>query len=256
MGYMEKLAAEKKAVKALYDKGMENLTDDEATELKNRFEEAKRLQERVDLFKGVNDLNVDDVKPEAKTAPAAKTLGDLYAQELKKAGMTVIGTKAHPFASSEFKAATDMHVAGTGTAGTGYQPVVTQIDMNGVWPYERPLVVADLFGSVTLRRQRPTPWNYPSMARSRAALEPWAEGGAKPPDPSARPPAGSPTASRRSPPGGRSPTTWPKTSPTSSPKSSHSCFAPALVWRNRANLPFGPSSQAGWTSRRPKPSPK
>lgn len=40
MGYMEKLAAEKKAVKALYDKGMENLTDDEATELKNRFEEA------------------------------------------------------------------------------------------------------------------------------------------------------------------------------------------------------------------------
>ncbi|EIJ22966.1 hypothetical protein [Bifidobacterium longum] len=97
MGYMEKLAAEKKAVKALYDKGMENLTDDEATELKNRFEEAKRLQERVDLFKGVNDLNVDDVKPEAKTAPAAKTLGDLYAQELKKAGMTVIGTKAHPF---------------------------------------------------------------------------------------------------------------------------------------------------------------
>lgn len=26
MGYMEKLAAEKKAVKALYDKGMENLT--------------------------------------------------------------------------------------------------------------------------------------------------------------------------------------------------------------------------------------
>lgn len=29
MGYMEKLVAEKKAVKALYDKGMENLTDDE-----------------------------------------------------------------------------------------------------------------------------------------------------------------------------------------------------------------------------------
>lgn len=63
MGYMEKLAAEKKAVKALYDKGMENLTDDEANELKNRFEEAKRLQERVDLFKGVNDLNVDEAKP-------------------------------------------------------------------------------------------------------------------------------------------------------------------------------------------------
>lgn len=179
MGYMEKLAAEKKAVKALYDKGMENLTDDEATELKNRFEEAKRLQERVDLFKGVNDLNVDDVKPEAKTAPAAKTLGDLYAQELKKAGMTVIGTKAHPFASSEFKAATDMHVAGTGTAGTGYQPVVTQIDMNGVWPYERPLVVADLFGSVTLSGNANTV-EYPVYGALEGGAETVGEGGAKP----------------------------------------------------------------------------
>lgn len=150
MGYMEKLAAEKKAVKALYDKGMENLTDDEANELKNHYAEAKRLQERVDLFQGVNDLNVDEAKPQAKAAPAVKTLGDLYAQELKKAGLTVIGTKAHPFASSEFKAASDTHVVGTGTAGTGYAPVVTQVDMDGVWPYERPLVVADLFGSVTL----------------------------------------------------------------------------------------------------------
>ena len=179
MGYMEKLAAEKKAVKALYDKGMENLTDDEATELKNRFEEAKRLQERVDLFKGVNDLNVDDVKPEAKTAPAAKTLGDLYAQELKKAGVTVIGTKAHPFASSEFKAATDMHVAGTGTAGTGYQPVVTQIDMNGVWPYERPLVVADLFGSVTLSGNANTV-EYPVYGALEGGAGTVGEGGAKP----------------------------------------------------------------------------
>ena len=179
MGYMEKLAVEKKAVKALYDKGMENLTDDEANELKNHFEEAKRLQERVDLFKGVNDLNADDVKPEAKTAPAAKTLGDLYAQELKKAGMTVIGTKAHPFASSEFKAATDMHVAGTGTAGTGYQPVVTQIDMNGVWPYERPLVVADLFGSVTLSGNANTV-EYPVYGALEGGAGTVGEGGAKP----------------------------------------------------------------------------
>lgn len=179
MGYMEKLAAEKKAVKALYDKGMENLTDDEATELKNRFEEAKRLQERVDLFKGVNDLNVDDVKPEAKTAHAAKTLGDLYAQELKKAGLTVIGTKAHPFASSEFKVATDTHVAGTGTAGTGYQPVVTQIDMNGVWPYERPLVVADLFGSVTLSGNANTV-EYPVYGALEGGAGTVGEGGKKP----------------------------------------------------------------------------
>lgn len=179
MGYMDQLAAEKKAAKALIEKGMDNLTDDEVSELKNHYAEAKRLQERVDLFKGVNDLNVDDVKPEAKTAPAAKTLGDLYAQELKKAGMTVIGTKAHPFASSEFKAATDMHVAGTGTAGTGYQPVVTQIDMNGVWPYERPLVVADLFGSVTLSGNANTV-EYPVYGALEGGAGTVGEGGAKP----------------------------------------------------------------------------
>lgn len=179
MGYMDQLAAEKKAAKALIEKGMDNLTDDEVSELKNHYAEAKRLQERVDLFKGVNDLNVDDVKPEAKTAPAAKTLGDLYAQELKKAGMTVIGTKAHPFASSEFKAATDTHVAGTGTAGTGYQPVVTQIDMNGVWPYERPLVVADLFGSVTLSGNANTV-EYPVYGALEGGAGTVGEGGAKP----------------------------------------------------------------------------
>lgn len=179
MGYMDQLAAEKKAAKALIEKGMDNLTDDEVSELKNHYAEAKRLQERVDLFKGVNDLNVDDVKPEAKTAPAAKTLGDLYAQELKKAGMTVIGTKAHPFASSEFKAATGTHVAGTGTAGTGYQPVVTQIDMNGVWPYERPLVVADLFGSVTLSGNANTV-EYPVYGALEGDAGTVGEGGAKP----------------------------------------------------------------------------
>lgn len=179
MGYMDQLAAEKKAAKALIEKGMDNLTDDEVSELKNHYAEAKRLQERVDLFKGVNDLNADEVKPEAKTAPAAKTLGDLYAQELKKAGLTVIGSKAHPFASSEFKAATDTHVAGTGTAGTGYAPVVTQIDMNGVWPYERPLVVADLFGSVTLSGNANTV-EYPVYGALEGGAGTVGEGGAKP----------------------------------------------------------------------------
>lgn len=179
MGYMEKLAAEKKAVKALYDKGMENLTDDEANELKNHYAEAKRLQERVDLFQGVNDLNVDEAKPQAKAAPAVKTLGDLYAQELKKAGLTVIGTKAHPFASSEFKAASDTHVVGTGTAGTGYAPVVTQVDMDGVWPYERPLVVADLFGSVTLSGNANTV-EYPVYGALEGDAGTVGEGGKKP----------------------------------------------------------------------------
>ena len=94
MGYMEKLAAEKKAVKALYDKGMENLTDDEANELKNHYAEAKRLQERVDLFQGVNDLNVDEAKLKrkewtAKRAEAGYTTATnrIAAAVQKKTGM-------------------------------------------------------------------------------------------------------------------------------------------------------------------------
>lgn len=179
MNLMEQLAAEKKAAQALVNKGMENLTEDEVTELKNHYAEAKRLQERIDLFKGINDLNFDESHPAVKAA-APRSIGDLYAQELKKAGLTVIQTKNHGFATSEFKANTDTHVAGSGrTTDVGYQPVVTQIDMNGVWPYERPLVVADLFGSITLTGSNNTV-EYPVYSALEGAPGMVAEGGEKP----------------------------------------------------------------------------
>lgn len=82
-----------------------------------------------------------------------------------------------------------MHVAGTGTAGTGYQPVVTQIDMNGVWPYERPLVVADLFGSVTLSGNANTV-EYPVYGALEGGAGTVGEGGAKPQTHPAGPPLG------------------------------------------------------------------
>ncbi|MBW3090429.1 phage major capsid protein [Bifidobacterium miconisargentati] len=176
MNLMEQLAAEKKAAHALVDKGMENLAEDEVTQLKQHYTEAKRLQERIDLFKGVNDLNADEAKPAAKSAPA-RSLGDLYAQELKKAGLSVSETKG--FTTPDFKEATDTHVAGTGSAGTGYEPVVTQIDMNGVWPYERQLVVADLFGSVTLSGNANTV-EYPVYGALEGGAGTVGEGGAKP----------------------------------------------------------------------------
>lgn len=179
MNIMEQLAAEKKAAQSLIDKGMDNLTSDEVTQLKRHYEEAKKLQERVDLFKGVNDLNVDE-KTAVKSKPVeARTIGDLYALELKQAGLTVGQTKNHGFSTSEFKANTDTHVAGVGSAGTGYEPIVTQIDMNGVWPYERPLVVADLFGSITLTGTNNTV-EYPVYGALEGGAGMVAEGGEKP----------------------------------------------------------------------------
>ena len=187
MNLVEQLAAEKKAAQAIVSKGMENITDDEQTQLKGHVAEIKRLQERIDLFKGVNDLDPEAVTTrESKAGAGAATLGDLYAAELKQAGMTVGQTKNHPFSTSEFKAASDTHAAGTGTAGVGYQPVVTQIDMNGAWPYERPLVVADLFGSITLSGNANTV-EYPVYSALEGGAGTVAEGGAKPqthlPDP-------------------------------------------------------------------------
>lgn len=71
MGYIDQLAAEKKAMKALMSKAGpngENLTEAERKELKERFEKAKKLQERIDLFKGVNDLNADEVNTSSRNA--------------------------------------------------------------------------------------------------------------------------------------------------------------------------------------------
>ena len=180
MNIMEQLAAEKKAAQALVDKGMDNLTGDEFAELKRHYEEAKSLQERVDLFKGFGELNIIDEKQavHAKFADA-RTIGDLYAAELRKAGLSVAQTKNHPFTTSEFKANTDTHAAGVGSAGTGYEPVVTQIDMNGVWPYERPLVVADLLGSITLSGSNNTV-EYPVYGALEGAPGMVSEGGEKP----------------------------------------------------------------------------
>ncbi|MDN6768653.1 MAG: hypothetical protein L0L45_02265 [Bifidobacterium mongoliense] len=51
---VERLAAEKKAALAITNKGMENITDDEQKQLKEHYEEAKKLSERISLFNSVN----------------------------------------------------------------------------------------------------------------------------------------------------------------------------------------------------------
>lgn len=145
MNIVEQLAAEKKAALAITDKGMENITEDEQKELKAHYEEAKKLSDRIHLFKSVND-DLDKLGEQPKQAPMkAKTLGDLYVQELAAKGLTVLETKTHPFQTSEFKAATDPQMVG-GPDGA-YGPYVTDIDQQGVWGTEYALTVASLFSA-------------------------------------------------------------------------------------------------------------
>ena len=106
MNLMDQLAAEKKAAQAILAKGMENITDNEQEELKQHYAEAKKLQERIDLFKEAGE-GLDGLagasKGERKHAEA-KTLGDFYLQSLQAKGLSVLATKAGLFSTPEFKA--------------------------------------------------------------------------------------------------------------------------------------------------------
>ena len=51
MNLMDNLAAEKKAAQSILAKGMDNITEKEQEELKQHYVEAKKLQERIYLFK-------------------------------------------------------------------------------------------------------------------------------------------------------------------------------------------------------------
>ena len=178
MGYMDQLAAEKKAAQAIIAKGMENITADEQTQLKAHLENYKRINERVSLFKQANE-ELDRAAGDGKAAPRpqAKNLGQFYIDCIQAKGLTIAQTKNSPFITPEFKANTDTHMAGSGSAGTGYQPFVTEIDQNGVWPYERPLFLTDLLDSGTLSGNT---LEYPVYGAIEGSAATVAEGGQKP----------------------------------------------------------------------------
>ena len=152
MDLMAQLAAEKKAAQDIIAKGMENITPEEQQQLKEHYEQAKSFDERITLFKEASaGLDRMGMESKGRDRIEAKTLGDFYMQSLQAKGLSVAQTKNSPFVTEEFKASSDVHTAGSGrTTDTGYQPFVTEIDRNGVWPYERPLVIADQFDTGTL----------------------------------------------------------------------------------------------------------
>lgn len=175
MNLMDKLAAEKKAAQSILAKGMDNITEKEQEELKQHYAEAKKLQERIDLFKEAGE-GLDKLAGTSKTehkGVEAKTLGDFYVKSLQEKGLSVLATKGGMFTTPEYKANTDTHASG----GSGYAPFLTDTDRNGVWPYERPLVIADLFASGTMSG---TTIKYPVYGSLEGNATTVAEGGQKP----------------------------------------------------------------------------
>lgn len=183
MSIMDRIAAEKKAAQAILDKGEENVTDEELAELKSRKEEIERLEARAELFKSATDLMSSEAKKaQTKGEPVARGIGEFYVRSVQDAGISVLDTKKTPFETEEFKAATDTNA--TGGADGAYKPVLTEVDQQGVFPYQRPLTVADLFSQGTMTGNAVT---YPVYGKLEGGPGMVAEGGQKPqshfPDP-------------------------------------------------------------------------
>ena len=109
MNLMDNLAAEKKAAQAILAKGMDNITEKEQEELKQHYAEAKKLQERIDLFKEAGEglARLAGTSKTERKGVEAKTLGDFYVKSLQEKGLSVLATKGGLFSTPEFKAASD-----------------------------------------------------------------------------------------------------------------------------------------------------
>ena len=183
MSIKDRIAAEKKAAQAILAKGEENVTDEELAELKSHKEEIERLEARAELFKGATDLVSSDAKrAQTKGEPVARGIGEFYVRSVQDAGISVLDTKKTPFETEEFKAATDTNA--TGGADGAYKPLLTEVDQQGVFPYQRPLTVADLFSQGTMTGNAVT---YPVYGKLEGGPGMVSEGGQKPqshfPDP-------------------------------------------------------------------------
>lgn len=124
------------AVKALIA-DIENL----ATQIEKAEEQAELVAKIGALGGGSNEQPAgnDDEQP-------AKSLGAHFIKDMKKSGRSL--KDRGTFVSTEYKAAGDTHIVGGEDGPWG--PIVTDVDRGPVLPYQRPLVVADLFGSGTV----------------------------------------------------------------------------------------------------------
>ncbi|MGE4703701.1 phage major capsid protein [Bifidobacterium breve] len=125
--------------------------------VKDALAEVEGIDRQMDGMKQADDLLTQIGQLNAKSgvrhvggsdAIHAKSVGEYYVQSMQTAGLDVKSAIAHGY-EVECKANTDTNVEGAPSAG--YTPYLTQTDTEPARPYQRPLVVADLFsaGAIT-----------------------------------------------------------------------------------------------------------
>lgn len=125
--------------------------------VKNALAEIEGIDRQMDGMKQTDDLLTQISQLNAKSgvqhvggsdAIHAKSVGEYYVKSMQTAGFDVKSAIAHGY-EVECKANTDTNVEGAPSAG--YTPYLTQTDTEPARPYQRPLVVADLFstGAIT-----------------------------------------------------------------------------------------------------------
>lgn len=125
--------------------------------VKTALAEVEGIDRQMDGMKQADDLLTQIGQLNAKSgvrhvggsdAIHAKSVGEYYVQSMQTAGLDVKSAIAHGY-EVECKANTDTNVEGAPSAG--YTPYLTQTDTEPARPYQRPLVVADLFstGAIT-----------------------------------------------------------------------------------------------------------
>lgn len=125
--------------------------------VKNALAEVEVIDRQMDGMKQTDDLltQIGQLNAESgvqhvggSDAIHAKSVGEYYVKSMQTAGFDVKSAIAHGY-EVECKANTDTNVEGAPSAG--YTPYLTQTDTEPARPYQRPLVVADLFstGAIT-----------------------------------------------------------------------------------------------------------
>lgn len=125
--------------------------------VKSALAEIEGIDRQMDGMKQTDDLLTQIGQLNAKSgvqhvggsdAIHAKSVGEYYVKSMQTAGFDVKSAIAHGY-EVECKANTDTNVEGAPSAG--YKPYLTQTDTEPARPYQRPLVVSDLFsaGAIT-----------------------------------------------------------------------------------------------------------
>ena len=195
MNLNEKRASAIAKLKAYQTRMKDGLTlsDDDAANVKTLLDEVQALDEQIakandtaDLIRKIGDLGTAETQPtgndtgdDGKEPVKARTAGDYFVKSYRKAG----GARLKAGFAVEFKANTDVQTEGDSSGALA--PYLTQTD-DAVFPYHRPLVIADLFAQGALSGAT-TAVKYPVFGELEGKPGTVGEAGAKPqvhfPDP-------------------------------------------------------------------------